>query len=201
MADDVLEDASTSVAAVLADDSGAMLVDVVTTDYESFYSALTPVTDVVQTLENEATDELYGGNFWILDLDRRDQDGAIFACDDDGCVHTNASGDWAIEKVSQQGLRSIRCLPDGSVFTLGTDGIVYRRDDEQWVKASESFGVWLTGIDGPSKDSFTICGDTGLLAQFKDGVWNTVEVATDATLNAVLWNGENYLIGGARGLL
>jgi len=195
------EDISTSIAAVLVDTSGGVLVDLVSTDYESYYSTLTPIPDVEKHVENADSEELYGGEFWLVDLHLCEETGALFACDADGNVHTNASGTWKIEPVTKAGLRVIRCFPDGSVFTAGTDGIVYLRERESWTAISESFGQWITGMDGRSQADLTISGDAGLVAQYIDGEWNIVELPTDITFNAVLALKDEYLVGGCKGTL
>lgn len=195
------EDISTSIAAVLADPNGGILVNLISTDFESFYSTLTPILDVEDVVENAVSEELYGGEFWLVDLHRCEGTGALFACDSDGNVHTNASGIWKIEPVTDAGLRVIRCLPDGSVITAGTDGIVYRREEESWSAISQSFGQWITGMDGRSQNEITISGDAGLVAQYHRKEWHIVDLPTNSTFNTVLALPDAYLVGGSKGTL
>lgn len=196
------EDSRTSIGAILTEPNGALLVDVVITDGESFHSFLTPQRDIADQVTNDTSEEaVYSGSFWLVDMDRGSS-GALFACDADGNVHTNVSGRWGIEPLSPgHGLRVVRCLPDGSVFAAGTDGIVYRRDREGWVAVSDSFGRWITGLDGRSAADLVIAGDAGLVAQFDGTSWSSVDLATDLTFNAVLASDGRYVVCGAKGAL
>ena len=178
-----------------------MLVDLVTTDYESYWSALTPISDIAQIASNEVSVEIYKEDAWLIDMHRAGN-GAIFACDGDGSVHTNVSGGWAIEPVSPgKGLRVIRCLDDGSVFTAGTEGIVYRRDPEGWVAASDPLGQWITGMAGTDAAHLAVCGDGGLVAVLDPSGWTVVDLPSNATFHCVLVVAEGYLVGGASGAL
>ena len=94
------EELSRSIAAILCDAGGALLVDLVTTDYESFQSVLTPILNIAETVTAEPSVETYRVPVWLTDLCRA-PDGKIFACDAEGAVHHNLAGDWAIEQIGR----------------------------------------------------------------------------------------------------
>lgn len=201
MAESGTDDLSTSVGAVLIERGGAMLVDVVTTDYERFASSLIVLRNIDEQVVGEPSDEIYRGSFWLLDM-HRSAAGAIYAGDADGNVHTNASGSWMVEPVTPGlGIRVVRCLPDGSVFAAGAAGTVHRRDPDGWVPVSENFGQWITGLDGRSATDLVVAGDAGLVAQLSGSNWERIALPTDITFHAVLAFGGDYLVSGASGAL
>jgi hypothetical protein len=195
------DDLTRSVAAVLTEPGGGILVDLVTTDYESFHSVLTPIPDIASPESNAESEEAYAGPFWLIDIDRA-ANGALYACDGDGNVHTNRSGVWTVEPVSPgKGLRVVCALPDGTVLTAGTEGVVYRRGAEAWTAISPSFGQWITGMGGRTGRDLAVCGDNGLVAVLSGDTWTTPMLPTDATLNALIAVGEEFLAGGQNGTL
>ncbi|WP_225028922.1 hypothetical protein [Xinfangfangia pollutisoli] len=197
------EDRSQSVAAILAGSDGSLLVDLVTTDYEYFESHLLPITDIDDEGDPDDDGEppFYHCENWLTGL-CRSPSGFVFACDADGNVHHNAAGRWVQEPVTPgQGLRVIRALPDGTILTAGTAGTVHLRGAAGWASLGDSFGQWITGMDGSSAEDFAICGDGGLLALRRGARWERPELPTDGTLNAVLALQGSYLVGGAGGVL
>lgn len=194
-------DLTQSIGCLLTEPGGAMLIDLVTTDYESFWSVLTPLPDIADTTENAASVEAYKEEAWLTDMHRA-PDGALYACDGEGNVHTNVSGSWQIEPVSPgKGLRVIRCLADGAVLAAGTAGIVYSRQPAGWVAISGPLGQWITGMDGSSGSSLAVCGDAGLVATFDGAGWTVVDLPSNATFHSVLALPGGYLVGGASGAL
>lgn len=186
---------------LLASD-GALLACVVTTDYESFHSALNPIADIATPMSGGQLPALYQGNFWLTGLAMAGN-GAVYACDADGTVHDNATGAWRQRPVSPgKALRTIACLADGSVLTGGTGGVVYRsRDGQPFEALSPGLDTWINDFAGSSADSFVVAADGGVLVQWQGGQATRVPLATDATLNAAFLDGDRYLVAGARGLL
>ncbi len=192
---------SRSIGAVLAEPGGALLVALVTTDQESFWTSLTPLPDISVPATDLPSGEIYSVAAWLTSLDRR-ADGALFACDADGHVHTNASGAWAVEPVCPgRGLMVVRCLADGSVLAAGTSGVVYRRGEVGWEALGESLGVWLLGLEGAAAERFVDCGDEGLVATRDEHGWHKTTLEGATSLNAVLATPEGYLVGGRGGAL
>ena len=192
---------SQSIVSIVAEPSGTLIVDLVTTDGESFFSVLTPLRDIAETRANMPSDELYNGAFWLVDV-CLSPEGHIYACDAEGNVHTNASGAWQVEPVTPgAGLRVVRVLPDGSVFAAGNAGTVHRRSPDGWLAVGESLGAGITSLDGRSADDLAICGDAGLVAVLSGDRWTRPDLATKMPLNTVLAQAEGYMVGGAGGAL
>lgn len=191
---------SRSIGAVVVDPRGALLVDLVTTDGESFFSALTPLRDIAANVTDEASEELYKGAFWLVDM-CRSADGHIYACDADGNVHTNVSGAWVSEPVTPgKGLRVVRVLADGSVFAAGATGTVYRRRADGWHAVGGDLGAAITGLDGRTEHDLAICGDAGLVATLSGERWSHATIG-EAPLSCVLAVEGGYLVGGPHGAL
>lgn len=162
---------------------------------------LTPIPDIADPTEGRPSQQTYAAEAWLTDISR-DTHGALFACDAEGFVHSNVSGEWRTESVSPgKGLRVIRCFADGTVMAAGTAGIVYRRGPEGWVAASPPLGQWITGMDGSSGAQLAVCGDERLLVTLDGRGWTPVELPSKATFHCLLALPDGYLVGGAAGAL
>ncbi len=191
-----------SIGGLLLDPGGAILACIVTTDYESFHSALRPIPDIAVPMSGGEIPAAYQGNFWITGLARAPS-GAIYACDADGSVHDNATGPWRVTALSPgQGLRAIACLGDGTVLTGGTSGVVYRSLPDGGFEALEPApGQWINAFAGKGRDDFVVVADGGTAVRWDGGGASSIDLATDATLHDVLLDGSTYLIAGPNGLL
>lgn len=187
---------------MLLDPGGAILACVVTTDHESFHSALNPIPDIATPMTGGQLPAAYQGSFWLTGLARFGS-GPIYACDAEGNVHDNAAGSWRQRPVSPgKALRAIECLPDGTILTGGTSGEVFRsRDGGVFERLLPEAGSWINAFAGTDAENFVVAADDGVLLQWQGGTGRQIDLATDVTLNAAFWDGGSYLVAGAKGLL
>ncbi len=201
MAEIERDDLGKSVGAILLNENGALLNAVVATDGESFYSVLSPIPDIAAAVFQTDVPGIYSGNFWITAFDR-DRNGNLFVADADGRVHTNLTGSWTIENVTLgKGLRTVRCLPDGTILTAGTSGTIFRREPTGWLPMNEPVSQWINDIDGAGELDFVAVGDAGLVLKRVGTGWDRPEIPTNATLHGVLSLGKDYLVCGAKGAI
>lgn len=188
-------------AGVVLQPSGEILVNLSATDGENYYTMLSAIPDIEQPARGEGAEAVYEGEFWITALTQA-PGGAIYACDADGNVHDNATGEWRVTSVAPDGLRAIACLPDGTLITGGTGGLVYRLDAGGWRAMTPNIGVWINALAGQSAQDFAAAGDKGALWRWRgDGPGQRIELPTDASFRGLLRAGADYLACGENGAL
>lgn len=191
-----------SVAGLTLDSNGGIVACIVATDQESFHSALRPVPDISVPMTGAEIPAIYQGAFWLTDIARAPS-GAFFACDADGSVHDNSTGEWTVTAVSPgAGLRTIAFLDDGTILTGGTSGCVYRRRADGTYEALDpELGSWISSIAGRGRDAFVAVGDGGSVLEWSDGAGRKLELARSGLLHAVIVDGDDYLAVGEKGQL
>lgn len=194
-------DNTTTAGGVLVDQKGRMLTLVVKTDYESFFSSLSPMEDIASPQSTNSVPSIYSGDFWLTDIDI-DGEGKLWVTDADGRVHTNLTGEWSIESVSSEALTVIKCLTDGTVLAGGTSSEVFVRSDDGWDRMGDVLRARINDIAGMSSKNVAVVGDGGFLATFDGNVWTEVALATNVKLNGIVaLRDQRFLACGDRGAL
>ncbi|MFO1209469.1 MAG: hypothetical protein U1E40_09645 [Amaricoccus sp.] len=138
---------------------------------------------------------------WLTDL-WRDDNGVLFAADEDGKVHVRDNGGWQVESTTSA--RALTCLwgRSGRVFAAGDASLVFERQGSAWPAISPELGQTIFGLGGTGPDDLYACGDRGLLAHFDGREWTTIALPTNRRLTGVLAIGDaDVLVCGTAGVL
>jgi hypothetical protein len=165
-----------------AEPDGRLLVLVVMTDGEGFYSYITRFTD----LDTGAREVVYEAPVWLTSM-AISPTGTIYAVDADGSVHTDATGTFvATDTHSDSGFTRVWCLDDDNVFACGNRGVMVRKKGRQWAQFNSGLDGDLYGVHGTGVADLYTVGEEGRTFHYDGRAWVRIEPFTNYLLNSVL---------------
>lgn len=161
---------------VAVDAEGRVTSLVVTSDGESFRSYV-----VVHERIDRPGRVVYEVDAWCTGL-LRPGGGPIYLVDNDGRLHTDEAGSFAVQDLGAPfGLNRI-ALAAGRLVACGADGVVLRRDAQGWTSLGKPIGADLYGIGGTADGTLYVVGDRGTAARIDGRGWHDLHLPTDSTL-------------------
>lgn len=196
-----MADYSASCDGVQVDTDGGLYALAVFSDGEGFNSFVFYLSDVASRDAPNRQEELLDIRIWLTDL-HRDRNGILHCTDENGSVHRYQSGTWAIEPASPKALTCIWSLPSGSLFTGGDEGVVYRREGQDWRPISPPLGDTIFSIRGTSESDLYVCGAGALFWRFDGKTWTRIALPTNQRLLGLLaLSSEEVYVCGRGGVL
>jgi hypothetical protein len=114
----------------------------------------------------------------------------------------SSSGRWQLETTpTTENLLGVWVSPAGTVWVVGIDGSILRRDQAGWQKVESPTNVALQAIWGRDETHIWAVGQSATVLEY-DGInWRQLSSATDVDLTAIGGNADQLWIVGDKGVI
>jgi hypothetical protein len=138
---------------------------------------------------------------WLTSMDSSGA-GRLFAVSNDGKLHSNRAGPWAVTDLRCPGLNGVWAASDQEVFAVGQSAV---RVNVIGSVTNVVLGLptqRLSAVHGTSRANVLAVGKNGMVLRFDGATWVELERVTNYNLLAVLCRSESEAyVAGAGGVL